>query len=238
MLDFRKISINSALRKVLKRFHYPLEVMLTCVRWYVAYPLSLRHIEEMMQERGVFVDHSTVHRWAVGMLPVLAAVFRRRKRPVGRSWRMDETYIKVSGQWKYLYRAVDRDGDTVDFLLTAKRDRAAARRFLERAINLHDVPEKITIDKSGANTAAIESVKADACVDIVMRQNKYLNNIVEQDHRAIKRITRPMLGFKSFWSARIIIAGIEIMHMIRKGQMGCPAGQPLPAAQQFYSLAV
>ena len=198
MLDFRKSSINSALRKVLKRFHYPLEVMLTCVRWYVAYPLRLRHVEEMMQVRGVFVDHSTVHRWAVRMLPVLAGVFRRRKRPVSRSWRMDETYIKVSGKWKYLYRAVDRDGGTVDFLLTAKRDLAAARRFLERAINLHDVPEKITIDKSGANTAAIESVKANACVDIVMRQNKYLNNIVEQDHRAIKRITRPMLGFKSF----------------------------------------
>ena len=112
---------------------------------------------------------------------------------------MDETYIKVSGQWKYLYRAVDREGETVDFLLTAKRDLAAARRFLERVINLHDVPEKITIDKSGANTAAIESVKADACVDILMRQNKYLNNnIVEQDHRAIKRITRPMLGFNHF----------------------------------------
>ena len=207
------------------------------MRWYAACPLSLRHIEEMMQERGVFVDHSTVHRWAVRMLPVLAAVFRRRKRPVGRSWRMDETYIKVSGQWKYLYRAVDRDGDKVDFLLTAKRDLAAARRFLERAINLHDVPEKITIDKSGANTAAIESVKADACVDILMRQNKYLNNIVEQDHRAVKRITSPMLGFKSFWSARIIIAGIETMHMIRKGQLDCPSGQPASAANQFYSLA-
>ena len=162
MLDFRKSSINSALRKVLKRFHYPLEVMLTCVRWYVAYPLSLRHIEEMMQERGVFVDHATVHRWAIKMVPVLAAVFRRRKHPVGKSWRMDETYIKVASQWKYLYRSVDRAGDTVDFLLTAKRDMAAARRFLERAINLHDLPEKITIDKSGANTAAIESVKADA----------------------------------------------------------------------------
>src|SRR5450830_721225 len=174
----------------------------------------------MMQERGVFVDHATVHRWAIKMLPMLAAVFRRRKRPVGRSWRMDETYIKVAGQWKYLYRAVDRAGDTVDFLLTAKRDLPAARRFLERTISLHDLPEKITIDKSGANTAAIESVKADACVDILMRQNKYLNNIVEQDHRAIKRITRPMLGFKSFWSARIIIAGIETMHMIRKGSVG------------------
>ena len=216
---------------------FPLEVMLTCVRWYVAYPLSLRHVEEMMRERGVFVDHTTVHRWAIKMLPMLAAVFRRRKRPVGRSWRMDETYIKVSGQWKYLYRAVDRAGDTVDFLLTAKRDLAAARRFLERAINLHDVPEKITIDKSGANTAAIESVKADACVDILMRQNKYLNNIVEQNHRAIKRVTRPMLGFKSFLTARIVIAGIETMHMIRKGQLNCPAGSTASAADQFYGLA-
>ena len=124
----------------------------------------------------------------------------------------------------------------MDFLLTAKRDMAAARRFLVRAINRHDVPEKITIDKSGANTAAIQSVKADACVDILMRQNKYLNNIARQDHRAIKRITRPMLGFKSFWSARIVIAGIETMHMIKKGQMDCPGGPTMSAANQFYSL--
>ena len=238
MLDFRQQLINSTLNKVLQRLHYPLEVMLTCVRWYVAYPLSLRHVEEMMQERGVFVDHSNVHRWAIKILPVMAAVFRRRKRPVGMSWRMDETYIKVGGQWKYLYRAVDRAGDTVDFLLTTKRDKAAARRFLERAINLHGLPEKITIDKSGANTAAIESVKADACVDILMRQNKYLNNIVEQDHRGVKRVTQPMLRFKSIWSARTLIAGIETMHMIKKGQMDCPKGSTMSAAQQFYSLAV
>ena len=162
--------------------------MLTCVRWYVAYPLSLRHIEEMMHERGVFVDHSTVHRWAIKVFPVMAAVCRKRKRPVGLSWRMDETYIKVAGKWKYLYRAVDRAGDTVDFLLTAKRDKAAARRFLERAINLHDVPEKITI----------EMVKADTFVNLMMRQNEYLNNIVEQDHRAIKRMTRPRLVSSHF----------------------------------------
>ena len=99
-----------ALRKVIRRMHYPLEVMLTCVRWYAAYPLSLRHIEEMMAERGVFVDHATVHRWAIKILPILAAVFRRHKRPVDTSWRMDETYIKVGGEWKYLYRAVDRAG--------------------------------------------------------------------------------------------------------------------------------
>ena len=103
-----------AVRKVIQRLHYPLDVMLVCVRWYAAYPLSLRHIEEMMAERGVFVDHATIHRWSIKILPVLAAVLRRRKRPVGISWRMDETYIKVAGQWKYLYRAVDRTGATID----------------------------------------------------------------------------------------------------------------------------
>ena len=156
-----------------------------CVRWYVAYPLSFRHIEEIMEERGVVVDHATVHRWAVKMLPVLAKIFRSRKRSVGRSWRMDETYIKVKGQWKYLYRAVDREGQTIDFLLTAKRDLAAARRFFERAIGQHDLPDSITIDKSGANTAAILSIIADTGADIQMRQSKYLNNIVEQDHRPL-----------------------------------------------------
>ena len=170
--------------------HYPLEVMLTCVRWYAAYPLSLRHIEEMMAERGVAVDHATVHRWVIKILPVLAGAFRRRKRPVGMSGRMDETYIKVAGEWKYLYRAVDGDGHTVDFLLRAKRDCAGARRFLERAINLHGVPEKIAVDKSGANTAAIKSIQTDAGVDIEMRQIKSLNHIVEQEHRAIKRVVR------------------------------------------------
>ena len=225
------------LRRVIKRVHYPLDVMLTCVRWYAAYPLSLRQIEEMMQERGVFVDHATVHRWAMKILPVLAAVFRRRKHPVGTSWRMDETYVKVAGQCKYLYRAVDRDGHTINFLLRAKRDCAAARSFLEQAIGLHDVPEKITIDKSGANTAAILSVNADSGTDIELRQSKYLNNIVEQDHRAIKRVVRPMLGFKSFRCARVLIAGIELMHMIKKGQLDCAEGQVSPAASKFYSLA-
>ena len=236
-MKFDRTKMTEALRRVLQRMHYPLEVMLVCVRWYVAYPLSLRHLEKMMAERGVAIDHSTIHRWAIKMLPVLAAVCRRRKRPVGRSWRMDETYVKVGGQWKYLYRAVDRDGDTIDFLLRAKRDHAAARAFFERAIDLHGVPEKITIDKSGSNTAAITSIQADSGLPIQMRQSKYLNNLVEQDHRAVKRITRPMLGFKSFRCARILIAGIETMHMIRKGQLGALKDLASSAANQFYSLA-
>jgi len=225
------------LRGVLRRLHYPLEVMLVCVRWYAAYPLSSRNIEEMMAERGVFVDHSTLHRWSIKVLPVLAAMFRRRKRPVGRSWRMDETYVKVGGQWKYLYRAVDRAGHTVDFLLCAHRNLAAARCFFERAIDLHGVPEKITIDKSGANTAAIVGLCTDSGVDIEMRQSKYLNNLIEQDHRAIKRVVRPMLGFKSFHCARAIIAGIETMHMIKKGQLDFVKDRTSSAADKFYSLA-
>jgi putative transposase len=231
------MTMIESLRKVIKRMHYPLEVMLICVRWYAAYPLSLRHIEEMMAERGVLVDHATVHRWSIKILPILAAVFRRRKRPVGLSWRMDETYIKVGGEWKYLYRAVDRDGNTVDFLLRAHRDYAAARAFFERAIDLHGVPKKITIDKSGANTAAVEVMRADCGADLELRQSKYLNNMVEQDHRAIKRIVRPMMGFKSFRCARFILAGIETMHMVKKGQLDCRNAQGSSAADQFYSLA-
>ena len=178
-----------------------------------------------------------LHRWALKILPVLAAAFRRRKRPVGNSWRMDETYVLVGGQWKYLYRAVDRDGATVDFLLTAKRDLATARRFLERAIGQHGLPDKVTIDKSGANTAAVKHIQADTGAPIELRQVKYLNNIVEQDHRAIKRIIRPMLGFQSFRYARILLAGIETMHMIKNGQLDCLDKQVASAADQFYSLA-
>ena len=190
-----------------------------------------------MAERGVFVDHSTLHRWSMKMLPLLAAAFCRRKRPMGRSWRMDETYVKVGGQWKYLYRAVDRDGDTIDFLLRAKRDHSAVRAFFKRAVDRHDVPANITMDKSGANTAAITRMQDDSGLPVEMRQSKYLNNIVEQDHRAIKRVVRPMLGFESFRCARILIASIETIHMIRKGQLGNNKDKDSSATSQFYSLA-
>lgn len=229
--------MNPAIRAVLKRLHYPLSVMLLCVRWYAAYPLSLRQLEEMMAERGLSIDHVTVHRWALKLMPVFALLFRSHKKPVGGSWRLDETYILIKGEWKYLYRAVDKRGDTVDFLLTAKRDLSAARRFLEQAINQHDIPDSINLDKSGANTAAIKSINHDAGLTIKLRQSKYLNNLIEQDHRAIKRRTRPMLGFKSFTSATKILAGIELAHMLRKGQMKTIDGQVTSAAQQFYRLA-
>ena len=211
--------------------------MLLCVRWYVAYPLSLRHLEQMMAERGILVDHSTVHRWALKLLPVLEKAFRLRKRPVGRSWRMDETYVKIRGKWRYLYRAVDKDGNTIDFLLRAHRDKAAALRYFEKAIAQNGEPETVTIDKSGSNLAALQELNADRETPTRIRQNKYLNNVVEQDHRAIKRRTRPMLGFKNFRCARIILGGIEFMHMIVKGQMKGDGIGRTPA-EQFYSLAM
>jgi putative transposase len=220
-----------------KGAHFQKDIILICVRWYAAYPLSYRQLEEMMQERGVSVDHATINRWVLKYSPQLEAAFHRRKRPVWLSWRMDETYIKVKGQWRYLYRVVDKTGQTIDFLLTEQRDEQAATRFLIKAIRRHGVPEKITIDGSEANAAAINSYNAEHGTAIIIRQVKYLNNMVEQDHRAVKRVTRPMLGFKSFDAAQSALAGIELIHMLRKGQLegGAEAGRS--AVEQFYSLA-
>lgn len=217
--------------------HFPKDIILTCVRWYVAYPLSYRHVEELMRERGILVDHATINRWVLKYSPQLEAAFHRRKRPVSVSWRVDETYVKVKGQWHYLYRAVDKSGQTIDFLLMEERDERAAMRFLTKAIRRHGVPEKITIDGSEANAAAIRSYNEAHGTMIIIRQVKYLNNVVEQDHRAVKRISRPMLGFKSFAAAQYTLTGIELMHMLRQGQWAGGVEQGLTATEQFYALA-
>jgi putative transposase len=213
------------------------EIILWAVRWYVAYPISYRQLEEMMGERGVAVDHSTLNRWVIKYAPEFEKQFRCRQRAVGKSWRLDETYVKIRGKWAYLYRAVEKEGHTIDFLLTPQRDRDAAETFLRKAIRSQGLPEKITIDQSGANTAAITHYNKTQKTAIVIRHSKYLNNLVEQDHRAVKRLTRPMLGFKSFWAACCTIAGIEVMHAIRKGQLIGTGNAPQTPAEQFYALA-
>jgi putative transposase len=162
-----------------KGAHFPQDIILMGVRWYVAYPLSYRHVEELREERGVPIDHATIQRWVVKYSPLLEEAFHRRKRPVWVSWRMDETYIKVKGEWYYLYRAVDKTGQTIDFLLTEQRDEQAAKRFLTKAIRRHGAPEKITIDGSAANEAAIKSYNEEHGTAIAIRKIKYLNNIVE-----------------------------------------------------------
>src|SRR5499433_2916923 len=221
-----------------KGAHFPQEVILMGVRWYLAYPLSTRHVEELMEERGVDVDHSTINRWVIKYSPLLEDAFHRRKRTVWVSWRMDETYIKVKGQWRYLYRAVDKYGETIDFLLTEHRDTAAALRFLKKAIHRNGLPEKITIDGSDANEAAIKRYNEEHGTAIAIRQVKYLNNVVEQDHRGVKRVTRPMLGFQSFDAAQDTLVGRELMHMIKKRQLVVEeVDKGRTAAELFYSLA-
>ncbi len=211
-----------------KSRHFEKELILLSVRWYVAYSLSYRNLEEMMSERGVSVDHSTLNRWVVHYAPLLEEEFRKKhKRNVGKSWRMDETYIKVKGVWHYLYRAVDKDGATIDFMLSKTRDKPAAKAFFDKAIAANGWPEKMNMDKSGANKAGIDEVNAQLMIAILLgfslnlitvRQVKYLNNMIEQDHRGIKQITEPMMGFKAFHSAEATLAGIELHRMIKKGQ--------------------
>jgi putative transposase len=186
-----------------KGTHFPKAVILMGVRWYLAYPLSTRHVEELMEERGVEVDHATINRWVIKYSPLLEEAFHRRKRPVYVSWRIYVSSMRVQGEWKDLYWAVDKHGKTIDFLLTEHRDEQAAKTFLTKAIRRHGgVPEKITIDGSAANEAAIKTYNEEHGTAIVIRKTKDLNNIVEQDHRAIKRVTRPMLGFKAFDAAQ------------------------------------
>ncbi|MBD3887536.1 IS6 family transposase, partial [Phormidium tenue FACHB-886] len=203
--------------------HFLPEIILLNVRWYCRYSLSYRDLEEMMQERGVEVDHSTINRWVLKYAPELDKRIRPHLKPTNDSWRVDETYIKIKGEWKYLYRAVDSEGNTLDFMLSAKRNGKAAARFFRKVLKAqHTVlPRVITVDKNAAYPVVMEALKEDETLaeTTELRQVKYLNNVVEQDHRNIKRITRAMMGFKSFNSARRTLRGIEAMNVMRKGQV-------------------
>ena len=203
--------------------HFLPEIILLNVRWYCRYALSYRNLEEMMAERGVEVDHSTINRWVLKYAPELDKRIRRHLKPTNDSWRVDETYIQIKGQWKYLYRAVDSEGNTLDFMLSAKRDGKAAARFFRKVLKARHVtaPRVINVDKNAAYPVAIETLKSEQTLadQTELRQVKYLNNQIEQDHRNIKRIVKPMLGFKTFHSARRTLRGIEAMNMMRKGQV-------------------
>jgi len=220
-----------------KGSHFPKSIILQAVFWYLRYALSYRDVEELLLERGVNVDHATIQRWVLKYTPLLEAKIRKRKKLVGTSWRMDETYIKVKGKWCYLYRAVDKENNTIDFLLTERRDKKSAKRFFDKAIATNGVPVKINIDKSGSNCSAIEGYNKENNTNIEIRQVKYLNNIIEQDHRAIKRIVKGMLGFKSFDSASITLNGIEMVRMIKKNQLNFRDQSAQSTADIFYSLA-
>ncbi|MFP3512201.1 IS6 family transposase [Peribacillus sp. SIMBA_075] len=203
--------------------HYQPDIILLTVRWYLRYSLSFRDLVEMMEERGLSIAHTTIMRWVHQYGPELDERVRRHLKPTNDSWRVDETYIKVKGQWMYLYRAVDSEGNTIDFYLSKSRDTKAAKCFFKKALaDCHSTtPRVVTVDKNPAYPLAIEQLKEEKMMPegVKIRRIRYLNNIVEQDHRFIKKRVRSMLGFKSYETATSILSGIEAMHMMKKGQL-------------------
>ncbi|CAI8816547.1 IS6 family transposase [Bacillus pseudomycoides] len=203
--------------------HYQPDMILLTVSWYLRYNLSFRDLVEMMEERGLSIAHTTIMRWVHQYGPELDERVRRHLKTTNDSWRVDETYVKVKGQWMYLYRAVDSEGNTIDFYLSESRDKQAAKRFFKKALAASHIckPRVITVDKNPAYPVAIQELKEEKRMPegIQIRQVKYLNNIVEQDHRFIKKRVRSMLGFKSYETATSILSGVEAMHMMKKRQL-------------------
>ena len=201
--------------------HFDREVIVLCVRWYLRFKLSFRDLVEMMAERGLSMVHTTIMRWVHHYAPEFERRWNRFSRPIGSSWRVDETYVKIRGKWMYLYRAVDREGRTVDFRLSTRRDVVAAKAFFRKAIKSHGLfPRTITLDGYAASHRAVREMNANGELpdDTTLRSSKYLNNLIEQDHRGVKLRIGPMLGFKLFGTAEITIAGIELLRRIQKGQ--------------------
>ena len=200
------------------------DVIVLCVRWYLRFKLSYRDLAQIMGELGVCIAPCTILRWVVRYSTEFVQLWRRLEKPVGRSWRADETYIKVGGQWMYLYRAVDERGRTVESHLSRTRDVTAAKAFFRKALKHHGEPRTITLDGFEPSHAALRRMGMRNEFNfrwqnpVKIRCCQYLNNIVEQDHRRIKFRVQPMLGFKKFYNARRVLMGIELMQMIHKGQ--------------------
>jgi transposase, IS6 family len=216
---------------------YPGEVILIAVRWYLRYPLAYEHVSDLLTERGLPVDASCIWRWVQAYAPELMKRCRQHLKPTNKSYRVDETYIKVKGQVKYLYRAVDSTGQTIDFLLTAKRDAAAAKRFFQKVWSCpsNPIPRVINVDKNPAYPAAIHALQQDGMLPrrVRLRRCKFLNNVIEQDHRISKKRTWLAKGYKTFPSARRTLDGIETMHMIRKGRVRRVAKKNVVAEARF-----
>lgn len=209
-----------SVEELFKGRHFDQEIVILCVRWYLSYKLSFRDLVAMMGERGLGIAHTTILRWVQHYAPEFTKRWNRFARVVGGSWRMDETYVKVRGEWTYLYRAVDKAGKTVEFHLSRKRDVNAAKAFLRKAMRNERSPVKITLDAYAASHRAVADLKDSGELPkrVQVRTSKYLNNRIEQDHRRIKQRLRPMLGLKSFQTAAVVIGGIELAEKIKKGQ--------------------
>jgi transposase, IS6 family len=223
--------------RAFRGFRFPAEVILRAVRWYLQFPISYRDLEAMLADRGVAVDHVSLFRWVQRFAPELEKRTRRHLRPCRGPWHVDETYVRVGGRWRYLYRAVDGTGQTIDFLLSAKRDKKAAKRFFRQALGRENTrnPRTVVTDRLKSYPGALREMKREGELGrfVRHRRGRWLNNLVEQDHRRIKRRTRPMLGFGSFWTARRTLAGVEIMAMLTKGQVRVVPANDISAQRAF-----
>src|SRR5712692_11051746 len=208
------------LEELFKGRHFDQEIVVLCVRWYLSFKLSYRDLVAMMAERGIDLAHTTILRWVQHYTPEFEKRWKRFARPVGGSWRMDETYIRVKGEWVYLYRAVDKIGKTVDFYLSRKRDVNAAKAFLRKAMKDERIPAKRTLDAYAASHRAVADLKENGELPkrVRIRSSKYLNNAIEPDHRRVKQRLRPMLGLKTLRTAAVVISGIELAEKIKQRQ--------------------
>jgi len=217
--------------------HFEPTIILLCVRWYCRYQLSYRDLEEMMRERGLIVDHTTVWRWVQAYAPEINKRIRPHLKMTSASYRIDETYIKVGREYKYLYRAVDKDGQTIEFMLSAKRDVHAAKRFFKKVMRAEHrrLPFSISVDKNTAYPDAFTASQDEKVLpqDCRLRRVKYLNNVIEQDHRFVKKKVRAAQCFKSFYTAERTLEGIEAINMIRKGQVKRLRGSDARGQAQF-----
>lgn len=223
--------------RAFRGFRFPAEVILWAVRWYLRFPVSYRDLELMLADRGVEVDHVSLHRWVQRFAPELERRVRRHLRPCRGPWHVDETYVRVGGAWRYLYRAVDGAGQTIEFMLGAERDKKAAARFLRKAPGRANTrnPREVVTDRLRSYPGAIREMKRDGELWRFTRhrRGRWHNNRVEQDHRRVKRRTGPMLGFGSFRTARRTLAGVEAMAMLAKGQVRAVPGHDMPAQRTF-----
>jgi len=229
---------------IFKRRRFPVEIILLCVRWYCKYGISYRDLAEMVSGRGVAVDPSTIFRWVQRSAPEMEKRIRLYQGPRSGSWRVDETYVRVGGKWKYLFRAVDKHGRLIAFMLSGRRNTNAAYRFLRKAIKAMSTypPSSITTDKLASYPRAILRLQNEGLLskDVVHRTSKYLNNILEADHGALKRVIRPTRGFQTMKKAAATLTGFEIMRMIRRGhynKRGCRATGEIRLVNQLLGLA-
>ena len=229
------------MEELFKGRHFDQEIIVLCVRWYLSYKLSYRDLTEMLSERGISVAHTTILRWVQHYTPEFEKRWSRYARPVGGSWRCDETYVKVKGAWLYLYRAVDKAGKTVDFYLSRTRDAVAAKAFLRKAMQGQRTPTKITLDAYAASHRGVADLKetGELPKQVQVRSSKYLNNEVEQDHRRVKHRLAPMLGLKSFRTAVVVISGIELAEKIKKQQFKTgKLGGPTATMPEIWRMAL